>query len=223
MAKFNVGEFVKLTEEVFIAPSKQILPQPYGLDTLYQIESYVDESRVRVRIYATDELVKDIFSERRFKSTGAKKEEAVSAIQTPEPKAMTLDMARAEVLKLVASGIDKGAIRIRTRSWDTDGSFFGIDVSVANPTGGTNAKKSLYLPKNVEEFINEQKPTEITPYQESTRLGVPVYQFKLAGTFARSADGSYWFSMADLKRTGGIITINGKRYRAGKQQFVAFV
>lgn len=225
---FRVGDLVTLDLDgpFKIIPPKDRLATPFGGETIYRVTradgKYNGGSQfLWVTPIAQGDKEYGEFNGGRFKQyVGKREEETVDTM-----RAMTLEVARSQRQRLIESGVDKAAIRIRSRSWDADGSFFAIDVQVPNPTGGTNKKQSLYLPKNVDEFLALQKPEDITPYNTHTQpvVGTKLYQFKVDGIFARAKDGSYWFSLSDLRRTGGIVTINGRRYRVGERKFVPLV
>lgn len=142
-------------------------------------------------------------------------------------------MNREEAVKqrdrLVWAGVPKEALRIRNRSWDTEGVYFAVDVkALTNPP---IIERKLYKPADVDAYLNSYtlavKPVDVEPYMTSKRAGtVAVYQFRVGGTYGDylvAPDGSFWWTEADMRKVGGIATRDGKRYRMGRSQFVPFV
>ena len=223
--KFNIGDEIKLKKGgIYGTLETAHTAKPFGEETIYRVMDitsgeFAREQRIKVAPIASPGNVYGDFSSERFTAIARVGKET----KVENMKAMSLAVAREQAARIVAAGVAKENVRIRTRSWDNDGSFFAVDVQVPNPTGGTNQKQSMYLPANVDAFLATIKPIELTPYQESKRLGVRVFQFRAGGDFLRAPDGSYWFSEADIKKLGGKCVFRGKHYVLGEQKFVAFV
>lgn len=137
-----------------------------------------------------------------------------------------IEGARAGRQRLVNAAIPADRIRIRTRGFDTAGSYFGIDV-LDRPATDANAKPvaKLYHQQAVTKYIESQVPEDVAVFMESTRGVTKVYQFRAKDqtTLVSPFDGSYWFSQSDFARLpGGIVTYLGKRYRLGQNKFVPF-
>lgn len=116
-----------------------------------------------------------------------------------------------------ATGLGEKVVRVRSRSWDNEGQYFAVDVA----TAGGNRK--LYRPEDVEKFLAEQKPEDLTPFNAGTVAGVPKFQFRAQARYIPAPDGSYWWTMGDITTKGGVVEFNGKRYRLGETKFVPFV
>lgn len=229
---FQVGDKVQLVHglvgEAQNAPSS--LPQPDGPNTVYVVTrkaTFGDNIFVRP---ADNPRYKDDnygdYYQKRFKAAeivapalGTAKENKVLS-----KNAFSLIGARQAREQLVQAGVARGSIRIRTRSWDTDGTYFAVDVTDGKVTD------KLYHEQAVADFIAAIKPIDVVPYMTSTRLNgtVTVYQFASqaaigARGFIPAPDGSYWWTEADIRKARGIVSYAGKRYRLGRHVFQPFV
>ncbi len=235
---FFVGDIVELAHGNSTdnsAPPIAALPRPQGFFTRYVVtavgkgagDHYSRHGERKPYIYVRvegDETRQEYggFYQERFlhvlPAISAAKE--VPALSTT---AMSLEQARAARQQLVDAGLAPTNLRVRSRSWDNDAKFFAVDVTEANGT-----RTSLYSAARVAEYLATLTPEDLTPYMTTKRLGnkVAVYQFKvgtLNGSFLPAPDGSYWWTEADIRKVGGIVTYAGKRYRLGQNKFVPFV
>lgn len=238
MVFFVVGDIVELANGRGLynsAPHPVALPRPQGLFTRYVVTAvgkgaddfYNHNGERKPYVYVRiegDETRQEYggFYQERFVrvplAVSAAKE--VPALSTT---AMSLEQARAARQQLIDAGLAPTNLRVRSRSWDNDAKFFAVDVTEANGT-----RTSLYSEARVAEYLATLTPEDLTPYMTTRRLGnkVAVYQFKvgtLNASFLPAPDGSSWWTEADIRKVGGLVTYAGKRYRLGQNKFVPFV
>lgn len=139
--------------------------------------------------------------------------------------AMTYEVATAQLRKLLDAGFTVRDVSIRPRTWDTEGRYAAVEV--ATGVGANRVTTPLYNPTRVDEFIAASRPVDTVPAQESTRYGVPVFQFRTGTGYGSliitAPDGSVWWTQQDIAAVGGIVTFANKRYRLGRQVFTPFV
>lgn len=235
---FFVGDIVELAHGNGVynsPPTSAALPRPQGFFTRYVVTAvgkgagdfYNHNGERKPYLYVRvegDETKQEYggFYQERFlhvlPAISAAKE--VPALSTT---AMSLEQARAARQLLFAAGLAPTNLRVRSRSWDNDAKYFAVDVTEAN-----GQRTSLYSTARVAEYLATLTPEDLTPYMTTKRLGnkVTVYQFKvgtLNADFLPAPDGSYWWTEADIRKVGGLVTHEGKRYRLGQQKFVPFV
>lgn len=139
----------------------------------------------------------------------------------PEGRAMTRETAIEQRDRLVAAGVNKDVLRVRNRSWDTEGIWFGLDVLTAK--GGTLVK-SLYKPSEVTAYIDAMKPIDAV----GTEYLLSLYRFRVpnqsAVEYIPAPDGNDGWTEREIRDMRGVTFYKGKKYRLGRAvAFVPFV
>jgi hypothetical protein len=145
---------------------------------------------------------------------------------TQQGNAMNYAQAREAFVRLKNAGF---LGTIRQRSWDTEGLYFAVELT----TG-----EKLYREADVDAFLAARAPVDTEPYDSTTlrpfgkasaKPGEDnrFFRFRASDTyrpFLPAPDGSPYWSMADIRRAGGVaISANGRRHRLGERKFVPFV
>lgn len=213
MPKFKVGDRVVLNQEY----NGGVVP--YGLPNedhnsvfvVHRVEPAAI-SPVHVVKEGTTEPVYGGYFHERFK------EAPVADENMNRNVIFGITSARAARQQLIDAEVGATNVRIRSRSWDNEGRYFAIEVKTHNGV------RKLYKPADVTAYLAEINPIDLEPYLESRRLGtIPVYQFQVGGRYIPAPDGSYWWTVTDMKQTKGLADFAGKRYRLGRKVFTPFV
>lgn len=217
MAKFSVGDKVKLSEKYH---SGRQLPKELQYNKEYEVTRTFFNEPNRVGVDYEDNGDIGWYQER-FEKVEDKPVNQEAAINMESTGAMGFETARKLRQRIIdEAGISKDSIRLDTRSWDNEGRFAAIVIETALK----QTTHRLVHPKQVADYLASQKPIDITPYMESTRLGVKVYAFRNPVTNVTfRMNGTEWFTEADVKNAGGIVIHEGKRYRPGVNKFVPFL
>lgn len=139
-----------------------------------------------------------------------------------ESNTMTFEEARDSKARIVRNlNLPEKRVRVRSRSWDVDGIYAGVDILAEN---GKTVLSKLYNRRMVDEYITENKtPTEVIgiPYTANDTNRFVFYTPD--GKLIRTDDqGSVWTTEEVIQRNGEV-EFNGKRYRLGKPTFAPFV
>jgi hypothetical protein len=157
----------------------------------------------------------------------AQTEVAESTIDMTRNTPMTLEEARELRKRIIQeTGTKAERVRLRNRSWDTQGIFFAIEVYQQDDR--KDKPRRLYFPHSVAAFLIENVIHDLPAASQAVATDdkKTYYYFRHPkSTYAFIPSSSYvtGWTEEDIKASGGIALVGGKRYRLGQMQFVPFV
>lgn len=203
---FKVGDRVQFVRD---NPEASVGMGPSGdIRRLYDADAHGEVRRsdgvwLDVR-FDNETDTRNIYARRFKKEETPMQQTALTQNSSLPARAMTLEAAREQRLRILAADTSLGArdVTSRTRSWSYDGLYGAVEIP--------SRSLKLYTVAAVDEYIGSLTPIDIV----GTKRHSGFYQFRTAdGSIIKAPDGVEVWAEREFRDAKGLARHNGRTYR----------